>query len=467
MKQLFFPLCFMAATSLFATTITAIGYGKTKSLSQKDALSSLSEQIAVKVQSSYSSTQTDTNSKSVTTINTTSSLPILSAKLTVTKGNNEYITKAALDSNKALKLYSKKLTILKNAINRQNEAVKKEKNSALQYALYKKLLSRCKEYDNYKTVALFLGATSLQQPQTTTAEVEIKLLQLMQNTTSLDLVAQQLSYGLEDLGKLYLVPVKTKNSKEVTPFARVLKLYMRKRVQEVKKPDNADYIVRGEYEILPKSVFITLYVYDKSQNIFTTKTALIDKKALQNYPYQPTQLSFDTAMNNSVVSNGNFYAHLGFRGYNQTDGIDLQEGESVDIVLKTNHSMCYFIVGHVLHKNKNFSYLLPIGSDEEPFSNYITGSDVNRYITIAQDVTIEAPFGKESIQLFGATLKPSGECPLVVPHCKENQQGYCIISTNPNEAIRTTRGLNFKRRSKTIQKTQATMSWTSFAAVNK
>ncbi len=129
--------------------------------------------------------------------------------------------------------------------------------------------------------------------------------------------------------------------------------------------------------------------------------------------------------------------------------------------------MCYFLVGHVLDNDKkqNFSYLLPIGSDDTPFINKLTGSDVNQNITIYEGAIMEAPFGSENLQIYSSTLKRDGSCPLITPNCEENFDGYCVIGGTPSKVVASTRGFSLKRpsnRKEVIEKAESSISYTSF-----
>lgn len=86
------------------------------------------------------------------------------------------------------------------------------------------------------------------------------------------------------------------------------------------------------------------------------------------------------------------------------------------------------------------------------------GNDVNRAVTIFEDVPVEAPFGKETLQIFASTLDKNGNCPLTPPKCKENNDGYCVIDGKPSEVVYKTRALNLRHRVKKIEKAEDSIS---------
>ncbi len=68
----------------------------------------------------------------------------------------------------------------------------------------------------------------------------------------------------------------------------------------------------------------------------------------------------------------------------------------------------------------------------------------------------------ENLQLFSATFSKNGTCPLQVPTCQENSDGYCVITGKPKNVVRKTRGLNMKKRKKKVEKAEANVSFTTF-----
>jgi hypothetical protein len=172
-------------------------------------------------------------------------------------------------------------------------------------------------------------------------------------------------------------------------------------------------------------------------------------------------------MNDGFIKSGKLFVNVGFKGYNRSNGIDLEKGDKVDIVVKTNKAICYFLLGHTIQKKKKFSYVLEIGSDNSPFINKITGSDVNKNIIIVEDVPVEAPFGSESLQIFASSFNKKAKCPLVVPKCKFDNDGYCVVNGKPSKVVSSTRALNLKKKKFKIEKSEDSVRWNSFATPRK
>lgn len=457
-------LSMLTATSLYATTISGIGYASLESEAQKEALADLSNRISVNVKSDFQtitkalgSQYSKSNEK---VINLSSDLPIVGAVFDTLVGNTLVKTTAILDSATSLKLYDSELKRVYKEISHGLLELETIKNDNSKYTILNSLLSNIQSYQKYKVVAIVLGSDTIQDLPVTKSEIELKLQNMQTDINSIELASKLLLQNITQKD-IYISAIKPNGSHEVTQFAKILKNSMMKNLSTVTKSNDASYFLKGNYEILPNSIFITVNLYDQNNNIVHTNTAKLNPNAYKNTSYKPSTKTFDMAMNTGFVKSGNLDVKIGFKGYNRDDGIELHSGDTVDIVVKANKPMCYFLVGHTLKENDKFSYLVPIGSDDTPYTNYITGSDINYYITIAGDIPVEAPYGSETLQIFSSTLDKN-TCSLTVPTCVENSDGYCIIAGKPDQVVGKTRALNFKKKKVEVEKAESSISWTSF-----
>jgi hypothetical protein len=454
----------LLALSLNAITITADGEGKSRDEAIKDALSNLSTRLSVEVKSDFSKYKSviDGEYKSNTTqkITTSSNLPILSANIDVFEAQRHVAVISELDSKKALKAYRVEIDRLHKEIIQSLKSIKTVKSNDIKYKSYTNLIALIQSFNKHKIVATLLGASNLPSADVSIAKIKTSLLKLQKDIDSLELASIILTEDIKQ-NNIYINPIKTDISQEITQLARVLKSKMAQRLHTTNTPQNAEFILRGSYEVLKDRIFITTNLYDKNSKIVKTATTYITPKAYKNIDYKVKTLSFDASMNSTVVKSSKLDVSVGFKGYNRVEGIDLKDGDSVDIVVKTNKDICYFMIGHVLHDGSRFSYLLPIGNSGDEWVNRVSGEDVNRYITIAQDIPISAPFGSESLQMFASTMSKD-RCTLKVPKCEENSDGYCVIGGKPSQVVKTTRGLNMSKRKQKIEKAESSVSWTSF-----
>jgi hypothetical protein len=243
----------------------------------------------------------------------------------------------------------------------------------------------------------------------------------------------------------------------------VLKDLMSSKLSTTNKPIDAEYFLRGNYEVLKNSIFVTIQLSDKKNNIVKTLTTMLAKSAYKNLNYKVKTKTFDQSINSGFLKSGKLFVNVGFKGYNRDESIDLVGGDMVDIVVKTNKDICYFLVGHILKKNEKFSYLLPIGSDNSLFINRIMGNDVNKNVTIAEEIPITKPYGSENLQLMASTFDKNGKCFLSVPKCEDDEEtGLCVIGGKPSKVVSSARALNLNAKKVKIEKTEANISWTSF-----
>jgi len=450
---------------MYATTITGTGYGNTKKDSQKEALSDLSSEISVDVKSHFKSYQKligkEYQKESEKLIDTFSNLPIKGAKFYFSNDDESVKTTAILDSKIALKLYMDELKKLQKEIAFLDLKLETTKDKNLKYNVLKLILKNIDSFEKNRVVARLLGAKNLPSLNITKSEILVQLKAFQTKSPTLEIASDTLTKGITE-DKIYINPIKPSGSEEVTQLAKILKEKMATHLNSVRYPKQANYILRGKYEILKDSIFITINLYDMNNNIIKTNTAILEKSAYENISYKPKTKTFDRAMNSGFVKSGKLSVNIGFRGYERENGIDLKNGDEVDIVVKTNKPICYYLIGYTLKNREKFAYLLPIGSDDSPFINYITGDDVNKNIIIADNVPIEAPFGRETLQIFASTLNKDASCPLKVPKCEYNENDYCVIKLAPSKVISKARGLNLAHRRVKIEKAENSINWTSF-----
>jgi len=451
-----------SSIALNAITLTAQGYGNNEKESNKEALSSLSGQISVDVKSDFKTYTSviagDFKKSKEKLVQISSSLPIKGATFQSILKDDMIVTTAKLSSRTAINVYKMEIDRLYRNISNSQDELKFTNDGDIRYKIYLQLLKDIENFNKHKIVATMLEAKNLPSIIITISDVKKEILKLENKLPSIKLASNFLTKGIKEKS-IYISAIKPSGSTQVTQFAKILKDTMSNSLKTVKLSNNAKYFLRGNYEILKDSIFITTNLSDQYNNIISTKTVTLDKSAYKNTKYKPTTISFDESLNSGFIKSGKLSVDIGFKGYNRSNGIDLVEGDSVDFVVKTNKPMCYFLVGHIL--NNNFSYVLPIGSDNSPYINKITGSDVNQNIVIYEGAVMEAPFGSENLQIYSSTLSKDGSCSLTPPPCNENNDGYCVIEGKPNQVVKNTRGFSLKKKRK-IEKTENSISYTSF-----
>jgi hypothetical protein len=347
MKKKFIFSGLLISGVLGATEIIGTGYDETQEESLKNALSTLSNRISVEVKSELRALATSVGSDDKASVS--SNLPIKGEKYKVI--DDKTIVK--LSTKYSLAAYISELKRLEKNINDGLKRESKEKNKTLKYDILNILLNDIENFNKHKTVAILLKGKNLPTLKTTLAFVKARLRKIQTQVPSIEIASKILSQGIKQK-TIYINPIKIKGSNEITQFAKVLKDLMSSRLSTTNKPIDAEYFLRGNYEVLKNSVFVTMQLSDKKNNIVKTLTTMLAKSAYKDLNYKAKTKTFDESINNGFVKSGKLSVNVGFRGYNRDESIDLVAGDKVDIVVKTNKDMCYFMVGHVLKENEKF-----------------------------------------------------------------------------------------------------------------
>lgn len=465
MMKIFSIIGFMVLTALHAVTITGQGYGSNDQDALKESLSDLSTRISVNVKSDFKTYTKVLNGNYQKNkeqfVHLYSSLPIKGATFETVKEDTLTKTVATLTTKNALTLYVLELKRLKKDISYNLTELQTIEDENLKYNILLQTLAYIENFNKHKLVATMLDGKNLPVLSVSQSTLSLQIQKLEKKVSSIEIASKLLTKGILE-SDIFISAAKPSGSSEVTQFAKILKDSMAKKLKVVKYSNQAKYFLSGNYEILKDGIYVTTTLSDNYNNIVKISTVVLNKLAYKNIGYKPSVRTFDESLNNGFLKSGKLFVNIGFKGFYRADGIDFVKGDIVDIVVKTNKPMCYFLIGHVLKENEKFSYVIPIGSDNRPFINQLTGDDINKNITIIDEIPISAPFGSENLQLFSSTFDKNGECPLIVPSCVENDNGYCVVDKNPNEVIFNTRGLNLKNKKFKIEQSEASISFTSF-----
>ena len=459
MRKLIFLLFLII--ELHAISIHGEGINKNPIIAKKEALSDISSQISSKVTSEYKSYQAKLGDQYKESkekiINVSTNLPIQGAKFETTEEKNDYIKIIATLDKNSLKVYKESLRVLKNNI----DNLKNKTN----YDSLELLLEKVQKFYKHKIVAIALGGKNLPTINVLDSDIKLKLKKFSRVASNIDVATEILAKKFQEK-KIYLVSPKVVGSSEITQFAHIFANNLLKYINGVSKPIEADYILRGQYEILKNSIFVSYNLYDKNNFLIRTNTIQVKKNHEINY--NPKTKSFDSILMSDKIINNDLRVKIGFQGFYQENGISLKNGDVIKVAIKSNKDICYFLLGNVLYKDKKYSYILILNETNKLFT-YLTGEEVNRPIIIINDGVITKPFGHESLTIFASTFKD--KCPLQLPKCNiDKNKGICIIEGNPIDIVRDIRAinrLNFTQKNKTNNmegnySSDDSISWTSF-----
>lgn len=452
MKKTILSLCLIQ--SLFGLEIVGLGYGS-ENEAKKSALDDLSHNISVNVSSDYTSfiSKDDKNyNKKVNKLVTIKSeLPILGAKF-VYEAPSQMMS-VTLSKQNALALYTTKLNDLTNEIEKLNKKIETTKSNDEKYSLYEILLATLQSYEKHEIVALMLGYKRGEPLSISSTEIEAKMIALGKNINSIDLCTKLLAKNFTQKN-IFVYPLTTNGSNEITPFATVLKDNLASKLNQATSPNTSDYYLSGNYELSNDGIFLTYSLLDKYNNTIKSSSLFLDKIAYKNLRTTPNNLTFDQEVELSKDKlTSNLKVELSFKEFGSKNVL-LKSGNEVELIAKSNRQAYIYIIGHTLHENEKFSYLVELqeANGDERFLYTLGASEANRPVPLPLSFTVSEPYGYESLQIFASTSKPE------LPTCKM-ENGLCKIGNQPQIVVAKTRALKAKKQNE--MKAEATLSFTT------
>jgi len=450
-----FLLCLPFATHALALKVEA--RATTEQQAKREALAALADSILVEVKSEVTSNVKGTGERQDEhRISSSSDIPLIGVDLSCVPAGREVLCEARLDSSKSLAIYTRKLEELRREVGELDERIKKiEANS--RYPQLVQLLTLAEQYDKYRAVAQMLGAAQFTPPAKTRSDIQEQLRVLEKLTPTLDLAAQVISKGLR-ADALYIYPAAPQGSHEVTAFGRVMRDKLAQQLNPVSSPDKASHFLKGEYEQLDNSIHLTYRLLDNSGNTLETRIAALAPAAYKGVQTKPTTVDFDRLLHDGVVQGNDFKAQLNSnRG---SEDVLFDEKEAVELFVKISRPGYFYVVGHVVKKEENFSYLLELSDTDRDrrFIRYANADDVNKWLSIGR-FEATPPFGIESLQLIASSDDPINRLP---SHQLDKKSELNITAKNAQQGITNTRALKPKRsEADKLYQTEAVLMFTT------
>lgn len=451
-------LSLLCASYLSAVSLSGYGYGNETSAKQ-NALDDLSNAISVQVQSDYNSFVSQTGGEYqqhvAKLISIKSNLPILGANFSY--DSHEQAMVATITSERALGLYRTKLADIKKELTTLMHTIDTTTNSDKKYALYELALSLVQTYEKHEVVALLLGESKDPTMTITQSDLQAKMIDLSKNITSMELGATLLAKAFTQKG-IYVYPATTNGSHEITPFAAVLKDQLSAKLATAMNPKEATYWLLGSYNRADNGVFVTYTLTDKSNVPLQSSSIFFPNSALAGLATQPQNLTFDQEIDlGKERLSSDLKVELSFKDFGSHDLL-FKANQELTLIAKANKQAYIYIVGHTLHDNEKFSYLVELqeGNGKERFVYSLGAMDANRPVVLPLNFSVSAPFGYESLQLFASTQNPID----TLPRCVD-RDGYCVLGNGANPAIVTQGVRAIKPKIPQTQRAEATLSFTT------
>jgi hypothetical protein len=260
--------------------------------------------------------------------------------------------------------------------------------------------------------------------------------------------------GLVSGENVFVSPPRPANAIEITPFGAAFLTALKNKVGPLAAvtPANNDSL-SGVYKKDKQDLLMQYQLYSKDFLLKDRVTLRISNSAYKEHRIQPQAPAFDQVL---IL---NETAQQGFRSQisTQMGDIDLlfQEGDTVRLFVQLSQPGYFYIVGHVVKPDGQFSYLLELNDEdnEGKFVGYVPPDQVNRAVDLGE-FTVEAPFGVEYLQLIAANkdLKPR-----LPEYSWDRELEYFVINGSKGdakEAVKKVRGLKKKSRKITYHESQ-------------
>lgn len=451
--------------NVYAGQISGFGFGKTADESKKEAIADLSQQIEVQVKSEFSSitrvASEDVDEFKEKAINLKSDLPMLGIKYDVNKTGDQFYAEAILD-DKSVALYETKLKDIKKLIDHNLAALEKTKQKSDQEKILNGIITNLEQFYKYRIVAQFLGSKHIPDLNITVAEIKTRLSSMLLKADTLDFGLKKMAGNIKS-DKIFIFPPTTRNSSEITEFAKAVKNGLSVYLGTVKSPYSAQFFLSGEYQILKNGIVLTYHLLTPNQDTVNTYAATFLPSAYTNYQTEPITVDFDRLLKNGMLVSGDLRVDVATSAGKQD--LMFYRGDTVKLLAKLNKPGYFFIVVHSLKKDRRYSYLIDFykSMDNRKFIYYINADETNKWIDIGEFLVV-APFGVETLQVMASTADLVDTVP---PHHFDNDTGLYKIGDNPGKNVTLTRGLIRKERMTSDKKqkiayAEASLMFTTF-----
>lgn len=439
---------------LHSFQLSAIGYGDTAESARSDALANLSIQLYVRVEAKVSDLLMEENyevfQRTVKEVTTSSNLPILGVVYHEEKHTKkEYRAIAMLEPQRALPLYSQKLSALHDRLMEASVYLEASGDASLRFQKLLQARQDLEEFDIYRFIYLALGGEVNISAPITVQALDEALHELTSVFSDLDLGLRLNVNDFAAYENIYVFYPSVYPSEETTELARAVHDRLQGLVLSCESPQNASWFLRSSYEILTDRIDLHLRLTDRQGSAVKSAQISFSPQAYQAYQYEPRTMDLAKLMDmGELVSNK---LNIKLRGSNGTSQLYFTEGQKVQLEIKANLPCDYYIVVHANTAWGIYSYVLELGRD--PVGR-ISSDLCNRWVQLPEFEVTE-PFGVETLHVIASTGSLQGS----VPPYRRDDYKLLRISDDPRDAVALTRGLALAR--KEVENAEASLTLTT------
>ena len=441
---------FLIALSASAWALEGTGFGRTEDDARQRAASDLASAIQVQIKSVVESC-TQVRGKhaedcgSRVSSRTVTDLPMLGLKLDRIPGGSEPFGAKAILDRSSLPLYDQQLARWKKEYLAQADALKGASGRQQRHALLGRQMTALRVYQDHRLVATALGGKPEEAPGSEAA--------LMAEQEKLEDRADSLAFAarllLKDLSGVIsrVEPLRASGSREVTPFGAAMADALR---AEMTGRSGPSMRLSGEYRLLDNGeAELVLEVHeghaDGPGSLAGVRSVRLSKSALEGYRAKPLAANFEQLLKSGEAVSSQLRAEVVTTSGGSSAGLLFKSGESLKLAARVNRAAYFYVVGHVIRTDGQFSYLLPVQEGVGPakFIQRVPADLANHYVELGE-FTVEPPFGAEHLQIIASTDDPAKSLP---PHEYDAKTGYYVLRNSQGNALKGlqgTRGLRPK-----------------------
>lgn len=428
-----------------AQNLKAIAFGDTQEMARESALSDLSSRISVLVtsteqfsESEISGEYTNSFTKSVLT---KSELPLLGVEFAYQKSSTGIECTATMTSTNSKRLYETQIGRLVSDIKQQVERTPISEQSIDRLMALKNALEQLRKLE---IAGSYFGISSVEVLPVTLSAISEAISARAEAVNTWDDLLSIFKNQFSNSGEIVMVsPPIYEGNPEITSFAKTLRDRISTVIQSTDSPNKAAQFLKGTYRLTGDQLEFVLRLTDKENNSLDGFVYKLNPDLYDDYSWKPESNSLDQLIEDGVVVSSDLTIQLS-TNKGKSDLL-FTEGETVELLVKSNQSVYVYFVGHNTSTANKFSYLLPLGYGEtkRDMVLFINADDVNKWVSLGE-FEVVPPFGVERLQAFASTEDLVDS----LPEYYWNEEGYPEIGKDPNAALVQTRGLLKKKESK-------------------
>ncbi|MDX1810696.1 MAG: protein kinase [Gammaproteobacteria bacterium] len=303
-----------------------------------------------------------------------------------------------------------------------------------------KLFAEVRKYNHYAVLALMLGDEQIKTLRKSELDIVAKLVERNAIVSSIEEAAQYILAYLKVRSAL-LTPPRAEGYTEITTFANAVFKALKDKLATRKASLEEKYQLKGGYQIFRNKYIVLSYdlinSYAEILNssvVILKSTASLDFRTSAEAPQSFVHLLY-APMPVSKGFMGELTTNLG------SENLLFHKGDNLQLFARLNQAGYFYLAGHVVTKNSEFSYLLDINDDaNNPFIMEVKPEQVGQFINLGE-YEVSEPFGVEYIQMIASNENLRRQLPRY--RWDEKLEYYVIDESrgNASQGVSIVRGL--------------------------